>query len=401
MSRGVCVFGATGSVGVNTLDVIRRHPERYHVSALSAHKNVELLYRQCQQHTPGTVVMTDAAAARQLTSKLGKGGRTRVVGGADALAELVDRHCEIVVCGIVGAAGLAPTLAAVDAGKRVLIANKEPLVMMGPQVMRRARAAGAYVLPLDSEHNAIFQCLGSSGNGAALDGAAEKSGARLHGVRKLLLTGSGGPFRQLDARRFVEVTPEQACTHPNWRMGRKISVDSATMMNKGLELIEACALFGIGEEQVEIVIHPQSTIHSMVEYIDGSVLAQLASPDMRIPIAHALAWPERIESGAPWLDLVGLGRCDFEPPDAVRFPALDLARQAIRQGGTQPAVLNAANEVAVAAFLDAQITFDRIPGLVADTMAAVPWEREIELEAVLRADAQARTVCRQRLSVAV
>ena len=193
--------------------------------------------------------------------------------------------------------------------------------MMGPQVMRRARAAGAYVLPLDSEHNAIFQCLGSSGNGAtALDGAAEKSGARLHGVRKLLLTGSGGPFRQLDARRFVEVTPEQACTHPNWRMGRKISVDSATMMNKGLELIEACALFGIGEEQVEIVIHPQSTIHSMVEYIDGSVLAQLASPDMRIPIAHALAWPERIESGAPWLDLVGLGRCDFEPPDAVALP---------------------------------------------------------------------------------
>ncbi|MCC6303135.1 MAG: 1-deoxy-D-xylulose-5-phosphate reductoisomerase [Gammaproteobacteria bacterium] len=378
---GVTILGATGSIGVNTLDVLARRPDRYRVVALTASTDVDRLFEQCLCHRPGLAVMADPAAAERLERKLVEAGSvTRVAAGMEGLclaAGLPEADC--VMAAIVGAAGLLPTLTAVRAGKRVLLANKEALVMAGPLFMDEVRAHGAVLLPIDSEHNAVFQCM-----------PAEYSrGLERVGVRRILLTSSGGPFRQ-QPRSLREVRPEQACAHPNWVMGRKISVDSATMMNKGLEVIEAKWLFDADPSRIEVVVHPQSVIHSLVEYVDGSMLAQLASPDMRIPIAHALAWPERMESGAGCLDLCGVARLDFEAPDCERFPCLRIAFEAARAGGTAPAVMNAANEVAVHAFLERRLRFTDIPAVVEAALAAVPAREAASLDGILEADRAAR-----------
>ncbi len=348
---------------------------------------------QCLEFQPQCVVMTDPEAARRLQLELADHEvACEVLSGAASLEQVVT-EADCVVCAIVGAVGLPSTLAAVRSGARVLIANKEPLVMLGPVIMRLAQEHGAVILPLDSEHNAIFQCLP-----AAVQGALGRTNLVTGcGVRRLLLTGSGGPFRQRDVVTFAAVTVEEACHHPNWDMGRKISVDSATMMNKALELIEACALFSLEESRIEIVVHPQSVIHSMVEFVDGSILAQMANPDMKVPIANALAWPDRFESGAAPLDLLAAAQLDFESPDYVRFPALALARDVARCGGTAPAVFNAANEVAVQAFLDRRIGFDRIPELVTAALDDVPLESHLELDTVLAADRVAREFCVRRI----
>ena len=394
MTDSVAILGSTGSIGASTLDVIARHPDRYRVVGLAANRNLDAMRAQCARFKPEVAVMADPAAARQLAGELADtAAATRVLGGADALAELAGGGADIVVCGIVGAAGLRSTLAAVRGGKKALIANKEPLVMLGELIMREARAHGATVIPLDSEHNAIFQCLPpahwNGGNGSA---------ARPPGIRKILLTGSGGPFRQLPLGEFARVTPAEARAHPNWQMGPKISVDSATMFNKGLELIEACALFSIAADDIEIVIHPQSVVHSMVEYVDGSILAQLGSPDMRVAIAAALGWPRRIDSGARRLSLLECARFDFEAPDHRRFPAIGLAREAARAGGTLPAVMNAANEVAVDAFLNRALSFDRIPQVVEQTMARADRANHCTPDNVLAADYEARRLCRELLA---
>ncbi len=380
--RGVAVLGSTGSIGVSTLDVIARHPQRFRVTALSAYAQVDRLFEQCSRVRPRHVVMVDEQAAAQMRRRLAVAGlSTKVHAGAAALTEIVrERDVDIVMAAIVGAAGLLPTLAAVRAGKRVLLANKEPLVMSGSILIREAQRAGAELLPIDSEHNAIFQCMP----------AGYAPGANHGAVRRILLTCSGGPFRTTTAAELAHVTPEQACAHPKWVMGRKISVDSATLMNKGLELIEACRLFGVTPQQVEILIHRQSVVHSLVEYADGSVLAQLGNPDMRTPIAHALAWPERIESGVKSLDLIEIGRLDFEPPDLERFPCLRLAHQAALAGGTAPAILNAANEVAVASFLARGIRFNHIPAVIERTLTEIHHHADSELELVLADDARAR-----------
>lgn len=410
--QSVAILGATGSIGVSALDVIARHPRQYRVAGLSAHANIDALRRQCARFQPDLAVMADAAAARRLADELA-GAPTRVLGGGDALAELA-AAADIVVCGIVGAAGLASTLAAVRAGKKVLIANKEPLVMLGGLILREARNAGATVLPIDSEHNAIFQCVaaaagpgtGDGGAGPGTGGSAGPGdggalpGARPAGLARIILTGSGGPFRRLPLGEFRHVTPAQACAHPNWDMGPKVSVDSATMMNKGLELIEACALFAVDESEVDIVVHPQSVVHSLVEFADRSVLAQLGPPDMRVAIAHALGWPQRIASGARRLSLTDCARLDFEPPDHRRFPCIGLARQAARAGGAMPAAMNAANEVAVDAFLRGQLRFDRIAATVESSMARAAAGRDCTLEDALQADAQARRQCRELLRAA-
>jgi len=379
---GVAVLGSTGSIGVNTLDVIARHPDRYRVVALAAGRNVERMVEQCRQFRPDYATLTDPAAAATLASRLAELGLpTRVVQGEGALESLATLpEAPYVMAAIVGAAGLRSTLAAASAGKRLLIANKESLVMAGPLVLAAARASGAELVPIDSEHNAIFQCLPPR----AVDGEAAP------GVRRLILTASGGPFLEWPEARLPQATPEQACAHPNWVMGRKISVDSATLMNKGLEFIEACLLFGLPPEQVEILVHPQSVIHSMVEYVDGSVLAQLGSPDMRTPIAQALAWPQRMEAGVQSLDFVKLGRLDFRRPDPRRFPCLRLAPAAIRAGGTMPAILNAANEVAVQAFLDRRLNFTDIPAVIETVMDTTSGAAATDLPAVLAADAAAR-----------
>ena len=382
MSASVAVLGATGSVGTSALDVLGRHPDKFRVTALTANANFEAMRAQCAAFSPDCAIMAEPAAAKQLESDLAESG-TRVRGGAEALCEAA-AAADIVVCGIVGAAGLRPTLAAVRAGKKVLIANKEPLVMLGAHIMREARAHGASVIPLDSEHNAIFQCLPDGG--ANINGG----GARQAGVAKIWLTGSGGPFRKLPPDEFAKVTPAQARAHPTWEMGPKISVDSATMMNKGLELIEACALFSLDADDVEIVVHPQSVIHSMVEYVDGSILAQLGSPDMRVPIAGALGWPSRIDSGARRLNLLECARFDFEAPDLARFPCISLARAAARDGGVMPAAMNAANEIAVAEFLKGALTFDKIPRVVEGVMERTEAGRGCDLESALAADARAR-----------
>jgi len=395
--QSVAILGATGSIGVSALDVIARHPRQYRVAGLSAHANIDALRRQCARFQPDLAVMADAAAARRLADEL-EGAPTRVLGGGDALAELA-AAADIVVCGIVGAAGLASTLAAVRAGKKVLIANKEPLVMLGGLILREARSAGATVLPIDSEHNAIFQCVAAAAGPGTGDGVA-LPGARPAGLARIILTGSGGPFRRLPLGEFRGVTPAQACAHPNWDMGPKVSVDSATMMNKGLELIEACALFAVDESEVDIVVHPQSVVHSLVEFADRSVLAQLGPPDMRVAIAHALGWPQRIASGARRLSLTDCARLDFEPPDHRRFPCIGLARQAARAGGAMPAAMNAANEVAVDAFLRGQLRFDRIAATVESSMARAAAGRECTLEDALAADAQARRQCRELLRAA-
>ena len=355
----ITVLGATGSIGTSTLDVIGRHPDRFQVFALSAARQVEALAALCRRFRPVFAVMPDVSAARDLSVRIAD-LPTRVLSGVDSLCE-VAAHPEVdaVMAAIVGAAGLQSTLAAVRAGKRVLLANKEALVMSGSLFMSAVAASGAHLLPIDSEHNAIFQCL-PSGRTRDLAGA---------GVRRILLTASGGPFREFPAEALHDVTPEQACAHPNWSMGRKISVDSATLMNKGLELIEACWLFNTDPSRIEVHVHPESIVHSLVEYLDGSVLAQLGSPDMRTPIAYGLSWPERIEAGVESLDLFALQRFHFERPDPDRFPCLRLAAEAFRAGGTAPAVLNAANEIAVEAFLQGRLRFTAIPGVIEETLA--------------------------------
>lgn len=380
----VTVLGATGSIGLSTLDVISRHPDRYQVFALTAHSRLAELQALCLIHRPRFAVVSESCAARALQEQLDLASvGTRVLAGEGGLSEVAGHpECDVVMAAIVGAAGLRPTLSAIQAGKRVLLANKEALVMSGALFMQALRNSQAHLLPIDSEHNAIFQCL---------PGDYER-GLSAVGVRRILLTASGGPFRDLPADRLPDVTPEQACAHPNWSMGRKISVDSASMMNKGLELIEACWLFDARPEQVEVVIHPQSVIHSLVDYIDGSVLAQLGNPDMRTPIAHALAWPSRIDSGVPPLDLVRLGRLDFTAPDEHRFPCLRLAREAAQAGGVAPALLNAANEVAVDAFLNRRIRFTDIPRVISEVLEREPATSADTLDDIFAADDRARAV---------
>ena len=351
--KTITVLGATGSIGVNTLDIVSRHPDRFRVFALTCYSRIELLAEQCRQHQPRYAVVSSEALAAQLSALIAD-LPTEVLCGNEALVQVASEpDVDMVMAAIVGAAGLLPTLAAAESGKRVLLANKESLVMAGKLFMQAVQRGGAELLPIDSEHNAIFQCL-----------PAEYHNFQHAGVRKVLLTGSGGPFRTTPLVELATVTPDQACAHPNWSMGRKISVDSATMMNKGLELIEACWLFDISPEQVEVVVHPQSVVHSMVDYVDGSVLAQLGNPDMRTPIAHAMAWPQRIQSGVSSLDIIAAARLDFEAPDEERFHCLKLARQVAQAGDDLPTVLNAVNEVAVAAFLNGQLSFVRIAEVV-------------------------------------
>ncbi len=386
--QGLAVLGATGSIGVSTLKVVGLHPERFRVVALSAHQRAEELRALCLAWRPALAVIHAPEAARALARSLAVTG-TEVLSGPESLERVVrDPRVTTVVCGIVGAAGLKSAWAAVAAGKRVLFANKEPLVMSGHLLMALARASGARLLPLDSEHNAVFQCL-----------PQPRAGLAEAGVRRILLTCSGGPFRNTPASEFAAVTPEQACAHPRWSMGRKISVDSATLMNKGLELIEACRLFEVAPGQIDIVIHPQSIIHSLVEYVDGSVLAQLGNPDMRTPIAHALAFPDRIEAGVARLDLAEIGRLDFEAPDEGRFPCLRLARAAAVAGASAPTVLNAANEVAVEAFLARQLSFAAIPEVIESVLEARPVVPAESLEAVLEEDRMARE-CAHRVIAA-
>ncbi|MDI1329799.1 1-deoxy-D-xylulose-5-phosphate reductoisomerase [Pseudomonas sp.] len=386
----ITVLGATGSIGLSTLDVIARHPERYQVFALSGFTRLSELLALCVRHTPQFAVVPEAGAARALQVDLRAAGlSTRVLVGEEGLCQVAsDPEVDAVMAAIVGAAGLRPTLAAVEAGKKILLANKEALVMSGALFMQAVRKSGSVLLPIDSEHNAIFQCMPrdfARGLGAV-------------GVRRILLTASGGPFRQTPMAELVHVSPEQACAHPNWSMGRKISVDSASMMNKGLELIEACWLFDAKPSQVEVVIHPQSVIHSLVDYIDGSVLAQLGNPDMRTPIANALAWPERIDSGVAPLDLFAIARLDFQAPDEERFPCLRLARQAAEAGNSAPAMLNAANEVAVAAFLDERVRYPEIASIIEEVLNLEPVVAVDDLEAVFTADAKARVLAEQWLS---
>ncbi|USX29371.1 1-deoxy-D-xylulose-5-phosphate reductoisomerase [Oxalobacteraceae bacterium OTU3CINTB1] len=378
----ITILGATGSIGVSTLDVLARHPERYSVYALSAHSRVDELAAQCVQFRPLRAVVGTADAAERLGALLRAAGvATEVEYGETALCAIASApEVDSVMAAIVGAAGLAPTLAAARAGKKVLLANKEALVMSGQLFIDAAAEAGAVLLPIDSEHNAIFQCLPSS--------YGRQPGAS--GVAKILLTASGGPFLTRAVETLEDVTPEQACKHPNWSMGRKISVDSATMMNKGLEVIEAHWLFGAPADQIDVVIHPQSVIHSMVSYVDGSVLAQLGNPDMRTPIAHALAYPERIDSGVAQLDLTQIATLQFERPDFARFPCLALAFDALRAGGTAPALLNAANEIAVQAFLDLKIGFRQIDRVIAQVMEKLPHGAADSIEAVMAQDALAR-----------
>lgn len=381
---GVTVLGSTGSVGVNTLDVLGRHRDQYRVEALSARGDVDGLFRQCLEHQPRFAVMVQEPAATRLRKLVHDAGLpTQVLSGEDALAEIASLpETQCVMAAIVGAAGLLPTLAAVRAGKRVLLANKEALVMAGRVFMDEVRHSGAELIPIDSEHNALFQCMPTG----------YRSGKWPSGVRRILLTASGGPFRGWPLERLQTVTPAQACRHPNWVMGRKISVDSATMMNKGLEVIEACWLFGAVPARIEVVVHPQSVIHSLVEYEDGSVLAQLGNPDMRTPIACGLAWPERLDAGVEPLDLFALARLDFEPPDLEQFPCLRLAMQAAVMGGSAPVILNAANEVAVAAFLEERMKFTAIAEIVQDALDRVAATAVETLDAVLVCDREARRV---------
>jgi 1-deoxy-D-xylulose-5-phosphate reductoisomerase len=383
--KGICILGATGSIGVSTLDVVARHPDLYNVVALTANNNIDLLLEQCLRHRPELVVVADEAKAAAFRDKIAGTAvaGVRVLAGAAALTEAATLDkVDSVMAAIVGAAGLLPTLAAAKAGKTVLLANKEALVMSGDIFMQTIADSGAELLPIDSEHNAIFQCMP----------AAYKTGLTAKTARRILLTASGGPFRQTPVEDLVHVTPEQAVAHPNWDMGKKISVDSATMMNKGLEMIEACLLFNMKPEQIQVVIHPQSVIHSMVDYVDGTVLAQMGNPDMRIPIAHALAWSERFESGAEPLNIFNVRRMDFEEPNLERFPCLRLAYKAIEAGGTMPAVLNAANEIAVDAFLSRRVRFTDIPVIIERCMDAIDVKAADSLEIVLDQDKLARTV---------
>ena len=383
MSRErVCILGSTGSIGENTLDVIARHPDRFRVVALTAHRNVEKLADQCARFDPDLAVVGEASRETLLRDLLRRNGcRARVLSGEDGLiAAAEESGADTVMAAIVGAAGLRPTFRAAQSGRRILLANKESLVIAGEIFVAEARRNGALVLPVDSEHNAIFQSL-PPGFGDGLEQA---------GVEKIILTASGGPFLDLPAERFAKVTPEQACAHPNWSMGRKISVDSATLMNKGLEVIEARWLFNARPEQIEVLVHPQSIVHSMVAYRDGSVIAQLGTPDMRTPIANVLAWPGRIEAGVERLHLAQMNDLSFREPDLDRFPCLALAFEAMRRGDSAPAVLNAANEIAVEYFLEGRIGFDRIPHVVRDTLERCAITPLAGLDDVMAADRAAR-----------
>jgi 1-deoxy-D-xylulose-5-phosphate reductoisomerase len=390
----VTVLGSTGSIGVSTLDVIARHPDRYRVFALCAHQQVDALFVQCQQFQPRYAVLKDEVLAAQLRARLSESSiQTEVLAGPEALAEMAGHpEVAIVMAAIVGAAGLAPALAAARAGKKILLANKESLVMAGSLFMEAVVVGQATLLPVDSEHNAIFQSLPHKLQ------SRQSNSWQSEGVKRLLLTASGGPFRKSTLADLQQVTPEAACAHPNWTMGRKISVDSASLMNKGLELIEAYWLFGLPSNAINVVVHPQSVIHSMVEYVDGSILAQLGNPDMRTPIAHAMAYPERIDAGVASLDLFQIARLDFEAPDLERFPCLKLAYQALEAGGTAPAILNAANEIAVDAFLKRQLSFLGIARLNAATLEALAVQKAGSLEDVLSADREARLLTQQLLS---
>jgi 1-deoxy-D-xylulose-5-phosphate reductoisomerase len=387
--QNITILGATGSIGVSTLDVIARHPDRYRIYALTAHSKVDDLAAQCARFLPEVAVVGSAEAASALAARLKKAGVvTDVLWGEEALCQVASAPgCDTVMAAIVGAAGLAPSLAAARAGKKVLLANKEALVMSGQLFMTAVAESGATLLPIDSEHNAIFQCL---------PGDFSREPER-HGISRILLTASGGPFLNRAVDTLDTVTPEEAVAHPNWVMGRKISVDSATMMNKGLEVIEAAWLFGASADQIEVLIHPQSVIHSMVSYIDGSVLAQLGNPDMRTPIAHALAYPERIASGVAPLDLASMAQLRFERPDLRRFPCLKLAYDALQAGGSAPALLNAANEIAVEAFLNRQIGFRMIDQLIDRVMNTIPHEPVADIGALLEQDGRARALARECL----
>ena len=384
----ISILGSTGSVGQNTLEVLKQN-SGYSVYALSAHQNVELLLEQCQRHNPVYAVVTDAASVDKFSCLLSKAEcQTELLTAADALQRIASAaEVDAVMAAIVGGAGLASTLAAVAAGKRVLLANKESLVMSGDLLMASALNSGATIIPIDSEHNAVFQCLPLNARG--LDSS------QMTEVDKIVLTASGGPFLDTPVEQFDRITPEQACNHPKWEMGRKISVDSATMMNKGLEFIEARYLFGVGAAQIEVLIHPQSIVHSMVYYRDGSVLAQLANPDMRIPIAYGLAYPQRMPSGAPTLNLAEIGALEFRHPDLERFPCLALGIAAAKQGGTIPTVLNAANEEAVAAFLNRAVSFTQIPLIIEAVMSKIPCEAALSLAIIQDADEQARSLSKE------
>lgn len=384
--QAVTLLGSTGSIGISTLDVLSQHPDKYRVYALTANRSVDLLFKQCQYFNPDIAVMLDDAAAMQLAEKLKSiGSTTEVLSGLDALSRVAEsQYTDYVVAAIVGAAGLMPTLAAARAGKHIMLANKEALVMSGGLFMREVEANGATLLPVDSEHNAIWQCLPV--------GTKQQYHYDGKGVRKIILTASGGPFRDYDLAELEHVTPEQAVAHPNWSMGKKISVDSATMMNKGLEVIEAHWLFGLPSSQIDVLLHRQSIIHSMVDYVDGSVLAQMGNPDMRTPIANALAWPKRIDSGVEPLNLATVGRLDFSVADHQHFPCLALAYQALNAGGTSTAILNAANEIAVEAFLQGQIKFTQIPQIIEQVLSKVSASEGNTLEQVLADDQRARVL---------
>jgi 1-deoxy-D-xylulose-5-phosphate reductoisomerase len=386
---GVAVLGSTGSVGESTLDVLARHPDRFRLVAIAANTNAAKLAQQVRIWRPAYAALADESAAAELRQLLGNAAPgTRLLAGAGALEELARApEVECVMAAIVGAAGLRSTLAAARAGKRLLLANKESLVMSGSLLLSAVKDSGATLLPIDSEHNAIFQCMPPG----------MTTGVMPPGVKRVLLTASGGPFRDLPREALDSVTPEAACAHPNWVMGRKISVDSATLMNKGLELIEACLLFGMTPAQVQILVHPQSIVHSLVEYVDGSLLAQLSAPDMRTPIAHALAWPERIDSGVEFLDLLKAGRLDFRPPDTDTFRCLALAQAAARAGGLYPVVLNAANEVAVQAFLERRLNFPGIAAVIEAVVERCTGGAIGGLEEILAADADARVRTREQI----
>jgi 1-deoxy-D-xylulose-5-phosphate reductoisomerase len=390
MTQGLTLLGATGSIGASTLDVVARHPDRYRVFALTAHRAAEDLLALCRRHAPRYAVLSGLPEDADLRRRFADAGRgTELLFGAAALESVAaDRECHVLVAAIVGAAGLASILAGARAGKRLLLANKESLVMAGALFMRTVREHGAMLLPIDSEHNAVFQCL------PQVAGRASTAA-----VRRILLTASGGPFRSAPIERLAQVTPEQACAHPNWVMGRKISVDSATMMNKGLEVIEAHWLFDVPAERIEVLVHAQSIVHSLVEFVDGSLIAQLSNPDMRVPIAHALGFPARIESGATPLDLAALGQLSFERPDAQRFPCLGLAYAALRDGGTAPAVLNAANEVAVSAFLEGKLGYTAIPQVIESALRCAPATPADSLDIVLDADRSARRAASESVAM--
>ena len=387
--QAVTLLGSTGSIGVSTLNVLAQHPEKYRVYALTANRSVDSLFQQCQQFKPEIAVMLDASAAQQLEEKIKAADLDiQVLSGVDALVQVAEsQHTDYVMAAIVGAAGLLPTLAAARAGKHILLANKEALVMSGGLFMREVEENGATLLPVDSEHNAIWQCLPV--------GNQQQHHFEGKGVRRIILTASGGPFRDYALADLEDVTPEQAVAHPNWSMGQKISVDSATMMNKGLEVIEAHWLFGLPSEQIDVLLHRQSIIHSMVDYVDGSVLAQMGNPDMRTPIANALAWPNRIDSGVAPLDLAAAGRLDFSVADHQHFPCLALAYRALEAGGTSTAILNAANEIAVEAFLNKQIKFTQIPKIIEQVLDKIPASSGETLDQVLADDLKARQLAEE------